>query len=177
MGFDFTVVAPLLPSHCGFSFVFGCGVSFLVSSSGFLLMSVQQLAVIPVLSQEGVSTRPFTPPSWTNPQLPTSCIVIWGRQKGAQSLSLNNRITTHTPRCLSVEEAWRKSDFLQDQQISACTYKFWHQLQGVHGLQSLGMDLKFRAFCIELYFLFVYFLNLFFIFGCIGSSLLCVGFL
>ena len=36
MGFDFTVVAPLLPSHCGFSFVFGCGVSFLVSSSVFL---------------------------------------------------------------------------------------------------------------------------------------------
>ena len=28
MGFDFTVIAPLLPSHCGFSFFFGCGVSF-----------------------------------------------------------------------------------------------------------------------------------------------------
>ena len=28
MGFDFIVIAPLLPSHCGFSFVFGCGVSF-----------------------------------------------------------------------------------------------------------------------------------------------------
>ena len=27
MGFDFTVIAPLLPSHCGFSLVFGCGVS------------------------------------------------------------------------------------------------------------------------------------------------------
>ena len=25
MGFDFTLIAPLLPSHCGFSFVFGCG--------------------------------------------------------------------------------------------------------------------------------------------------------
>ena len=54
MGFDFIVIAPLLPSHCGFSFVFGCGVSFLVSSSVFLLMIVQQLAVIPVLSQKGV---------------------------------------------------------------------------------------------------------------------------
>ena len=43
-------------------------VSFLVSSSVFLLMTVQQLFVIPVLSQEGVSTRPSTPPSWTNPQ-------------------------------------------------------------------------------------------------------------
>ena len=28
MAFDFTVIAPLLPSHCGFSFVFECGVSF-----------------------------------------------------------------------------------------------------------------------------------------------------
>ena len=38
MGFDFIVIAPLLPSHCGFSFVFGCGVSFLVSSGVFLSM-------------------------------------------------------------------------------------------------------------------------------------------
>ena len=28
MGFDFIVIAPLLSSHCGFSFVFGCGVFF-----------------------------------------------------------------------------------------------------------------------------------------------------
>ena len=54
MGFDFTVIAPLLPSHCGFSFVFGCGVSFFLSSSVFLWMIVQQLVVILVLSQEGV---------------------------------------------------------------------------------------------------------------------------
>ena len=60
MGFDFIVIAPLLPSHCGFSFVFGCGVSFLVSSSVFLSMVLQQLVVIPVVSQEGVSTRPST---------------------------------------------------------------------------------------------------------------------
>ena len=65
MGFDFIVIAPLLPSHCGFSFVFGCGVSFLVRSSVFLLMIVQQLVVIPVLFQEGVSARPSTPPSGT----------------------------------------------------------------------------------------------------------------
>ena len=44
----------------------GCGVSFLVSSSVFLSMIVQQLVVIPVLSQEGVRARPSTPPSWTN---------------------------------------------------------------------------------------------------------------
>ena len=45
MGFDFIVIASLLPSHCGFSFVCGCGVSFLLSSSVFLSMIVQQLFV------------------------------------------------------------------------------------------------------------------------------------
>ena len=62
MGFDFIVIAPLLPSRCGFSFVFGGGLSFLVSSSVFLSMIVQQLVVILVL-QEGVSTCPSTLPS------------------------------------------------------------------------------------------------------------------
>ena len=37
---------------------------FLVSSNVFLSMMVQQLAVMPVLLQEGVSVRPCTPPSW-----------------------------------------------------------------------------------------------------------------
>ena len=60
MGFDFIVIVPLLPSHWGFSFVFGGGASFLVSSSVLLLMTVQQLVVIPVLSQEGVSACPST---------------------------------------------------------------------------------------------------------------------
>ena len=63
MGFDFIVIAPLLPSHCSFSFVFGGGVSFLVSYSVFLLMIVQQLVVILVLLEEGVSTRISTLPS------------------------------------------------------------------------------------------------------------------
>ena len=40
---------------------------FLVSSSVFLTIFVQQLVVIPVLSQEGVSTRPSTPPSYLEP--------------------------------------------------------------------------------------------------------------
>ena len=62
MGFDFIVIVPLLLSHCGFSFVFGCG----VSSSVFLSMIVQQLLVILVLSQEGVSARPSTLPFLTN---------------------------------------------------------------------------------------------------------------
>ena len=64
MGFDFAVIAPLLLSHCGFSFVFGCGVSFLVSSSVLLSMIVQQLVVILVFSQEGVRVHPSTLPSW-----------------------------------------------------------------------------------------------------------------
>ena len=63
MGFDFIVIAPLLLSHCGFSFVFGCGVSFLVSSSVFLSMIVQQLVVILVFLQERVRARPSTLPS------------------------------------------------------------------------------------------------------------------
>ena len=63
MGFDFIVIAPLLLSHCGLSFVFACGVYFLVSSSVFLSMIVQQLVVILVFSQEGVRARPSTPPS------------------------------------------------------------------------------------------------------------------
>ena len=62
MGFDFIVIVPLLPSHCDF-FVFGCGVSFLVSSGVLLSMIVQQLVVILVFSQEGVRARPSTLPS------------------------------------------------------------------------------------------------------------------
>ena len=64
MGFDFTLIVPLLPSHCGFSSVLGRGVSSLVKSSVFLSMIVQQPVVIQVFSQEGVRARPSTPPSW-----------------------------------------------------------------------------------------------------------------
>ena len=64
MGFDFTLIVPLLPSHCGFSSVLGRWVSSLVKSSVFLSMIVQQPVVILVLSQEGVRARPSTPPSW-----------------------------------------------------------------------------------------------------------------
>ena len=56
------MIAPLLPSHCDFSFVFGCGVCFLVSSSVFLSMIVQQLVVFLMFSQEGVRAHPSTPP-------------------------------------------------------------------------------------------------------------------
>ena len=63
MGLDFAVIAPLLPSLCDFSFVFGCGVSFLVNSSVFLSRIVQQLLVILVFSQEGVRACHSTLPS------------------------------------------------------------------------------------------------------------------
>ena len=64
MGFDFTVIVPFLPSHFAFSFVFGCGVSFLVVFSVLLSMIVQHLVVILVFSQEGVRAHPSTLPSW-----------------------------------------------------------------------------------------------------------------
>ena len=50
MGFDFIMIVSLLLSPCSFFFVFGCVVSFLVSSGILLLMVVQQLIVILVLS-------------------------------------------------------------------------------------------------------------------------------
>ena len=66
MGFDFIVIAPLLPFHCSFSCVFGGGVTFLVSSRVFLPMIVQRLVVLLALLEEGVRAHPSTPPSWTN---------------------------------------------------------------------------------------------------------------
>ena len=60
MGFDLIVVVPLLPSHYGFSLVFGVFFFFfLVSSSVLLLMVVQQLVAISVLSQEEMITCPL----------------------------------------------------------------------------------------------------------------------
>ena len=35
MGFDFIMIVPLLLSYCGFFFVFGCRISFVVGSSIF----------------------------------------------------------------------------------------------------------------------------------------------
>ena len=54
MGFDFIVFESLLQFHCGLSFVFGCGVSFFVCSSVFLLTIFQQLFVILVFLQERI---------------------------------------------------------------------------------------------------------------------------
>ena len=63
MGFDFTMIVPLLLFHCGFSSIFGCGVSFLVAPSILLRMVVQQLVVISVLSQKEMRAHASTQPS------------------------------------------------------------------------------------------------------------------
>ena len=62
MELDCIRIVPLLPSHCCFFFVFGRGVSFfsLVFSSLLLSMVVQQLVVILVLLQKGMSACPST---------------------------------------------------------------------------------------------------------------------
>ena len=67
-GFDFIVIAPLLPSHCGFEYgvyffgVFEYGVYFFGGFQCPPVMVAQQLVAISVLLQEEMRTRP-TPPS------------------------------------------------------------------------------------------------------------------
>ena len=64
MGFDLNMFVPLLPSWCGFFFVFGHGISFfLVGSSVVLLVVVQKVVAILVLLQEEMSAHPSTLPS------------------------------------------------------------------------------------------------------------------
>ena len=46
VGFDFIVIVLFPPPHCGFLFVFGYGILFLVDSSILLSMVVQQLVAI-----------------------------------------------------------------------------------------------------------------------------------
>ena len=91
MGFDFIVIAPFLPSHCGLSLVFGYGVSLLVSSSVFLSMFVQQLVVIPVLLQEAVNARPSTPPSDSFQRI-TVYFVLRVLQHNRQHYDAKNRL-------------------------------------------------------------------------------------
>ena len=63
MRFYFIMIVPFLTFFCGFFFVFGGEVHFLVGSSILLLMAVQQLVVILVLSQEEMNASPSTLPS------------------------------------------------------------------------------------------------------------------
>ena len=71
MGFDFTVVAPLLPSRCSVSSVLRHGVCFLAGSNALLSMAVQPLLVILVFSQERMSARPSALSSWMCSQAQT----------------------------------------------------------------------------------------------------------
>ena len=63
MRLDFTMTVPLLPSDRGFFFVFGPGYPFLVGSSIFLLLVVQQLVAILMFLQEEMNAHPSTLPS------------------------------------------------------------------------------------------------------------------
>ena len=63
MRFDLIVIVPLIPPHYGFSFVFGCGGILFGEIQCLPVDAVQQLVVIPVLSQERVNARPSTLPS------------------------------------------------------------------------------------------------------------------
>ena len=62
MVFDFIMIVPLLLSHCAF-LSFNMGYLFLMGSSVFLLMVVQQLVAILMFLQEEMSTHPSTLPS------------------------------------------------------------------------------------------------------------------
>ena len=74
MGFDFTVIVPLLPSHFGFSFVFWCGVSF----GGFQCLPVNDC---PAAScDSGVITRGSESTAFY------SAILVQGPHTGIQLL-------------------------------------------------------------------------------------------
>ena len=52
MGFDFSMITPLLLSHCGFSFVFRCGVSFFGGFQNPPVDGLSTASLILVLLQE-----------------------------------------------------------------------------------------------------------------------------
>ena len=56
-------ISPFLLSCWGFSFAFGCGVSFLVGSNILLLIVVQPWVATLEFSQKKMSAYPSTPPS------------------------------------------------------------------------------------------------------------------
>ena len=68
-GLILNTVSPLLPSCWGFSFALRRGYLYLVGSNILLLMVVQQQVAILEFSQEKMSARPSTPPSWFPPKV------------------------------------------------------------------------------------------------------------
>ena len=104
MGFDFIMIAPLLPFHCGFFFVFGWGLSFLVGSTVLLSMVVQKLVAILGVLQAEMSTHHYTPPFWTHQYpLQYSCLEnpvergAWGSKdhRVTKSLTQLKWLNTH----------------------------------------------------------------------------------
>ena len=91
MGFDFIMIVPLLPSHCGF-FVFGWGLSFLVGSTVLLSMVVQKLVAILGVSQAEMSTHPSTPLFWTH-QYPLQYSCLENPMKRGAQGSTDHRVT------------------------------------------------------------------------------------
>ena len=71
MGFDFIVIVPILPSHCGSFFVFGCGIS------GILLSMVVQQLVVALVSS--------TPSSWIRRNNTFCLISLLSESEVAQS--------------------------------------------------------------------------------------------
>ena len=63
MRLDFIVIVSLLPSHCGFSFVFGCGVSFFSGFQNLPIDGYSTASAILVLLQEEMSTLSSNLPS------------------------------------------------------------------------------------------------------------------
>ena len=57
MGFDLIMIVPLRLFHCSFFSVFGCGVSFLVGSSGVFVVVVVAAAGSTVSCDFDVSIR------------------------------------------------------------------------------------------------------------------------
>lgn len=66
IGFDFIMIASLLPFHCGFSFVFlGVDIIFCVSFSILCWWLLNRLLWLLMLSQK-ISVCPSIPPPWNN---------------------------------------------------------------------------------------------------------------
>ena len=91
MGFDFIVIAPPPPVSLWLLLCLWTWGIFFVRSSVLPSIIIQQLVVIPVLSQEGVSIHHYTLPSWSNLHLHLIiCTLISSFQAKWNCLIFNN---------------------------------------------------------------------------------------
>ena len=96
MGFDFITIVPLLPSHCGFFFLFGCAVSFFgrfqhppVDSCSTAICDFGALA--------GGHELMFVYSAILNQKLLTvSVLVLIGFLEGAHNRGLSSNTTIYT---------------------------------------------------------------------------------